>query len=124
MDLFKVFRPHGVSQHQLVNALALNVFLQYPLVFPVCLQQLRHGDSHTAERFIVVQLGLQLVAELVIAAWLVVDLLQGELTLTVRHQIGVAAFAVAQQAQYPVGLSVYRKGFRRHGILSSISPAR
>lgn len=59
------------------------------------------------QRLIVVQLGLQLVAEGIVFAGLVMNLLQDVLRLSIRHQIGVAAFSFPEELEHNIFGVVY-----------------
>ena len=65
-----------------------DVFLKNALIFRVDVQQARHGDPGGQEPLIITLLGGKLVPELIILAWLVVDLFDDVFAALVRGQIG------------------------------------
>ena len=97
-----------VLRHQAEHRVPVDVFFEDALVFTVYIQQFGHGDADGKQPLIVIQLGLQLVAKLVVGAGFVVDLLE-DITLTVpHHQVGVASLALAQQAEHGIFHAVDR----------------
>ena len=59
------------------------------------------------QRFIVAELRLQLVAEGVVFAGLVVDLLQDILRGPIRHKIGISALSLSQEPEHGIFRAVY-----------------
>ena len=94
--LFEVFRAHLVLQHELVDGGAVHVLLEDALFVDVHVEH--HGQAHAqfAQPTVVADLGLDLVAELIVRAGLVVDLL--EYVLGVWHALGTDKEGIAPLA--------------------------
>jgi len=84
-----------------------DVLLQDALLRDIRRQQPRHRDAELPQRFIVAELRLQLVAEGVVFAGLVVDLLQDILRGPIRHKIGISALSLSQEPEHGIFRAVY-----------------
>ena len=125
-----------VFRDQLRYRGAGDVFLENALIFRVDVQQARHGDPGGQEPLIITLLGGKLVPELIILAWLVVDLLDDVFAALVCGQIGIAALSLAEQPPDGKHSAVYcdlifhvsrlhrPQHSRRAGRLSSKNPLR
>ena len=105
-DLLQKLRTHPVPAHIVQNRISGDVLLQNMLRLHVRRQQAGHPDARLRQPPVVVQLRGHLVPELVVAAGLVVDLLEDILPRPVRDKIGIAPLALPQQLFYGVGRAV------------------
>ena len=73
-----------------------DIFLQNTLVLHIDVQHNRYPDTCVLKPFVVIPLRFNLIAERIIAARLVVDLLEHIGAAVFPNQIGIAALAVTQ----------------------------
>ena len=109
LHLFEPVGFHPSLFEKLRHRLPGDVLLQNVLLQGIHRQEPRHGDTELAQRFIVVQLSLQLVTEGVVFTRLMVDLLQDILCRSICHQIGVADFSFPKELDHGIFGVVYRQ---------------
>ena len=116
LHLFEPVGFHPSRFEKLRHRLPGDVLLQNELLWGIHRQKPGHGDTEFPQRFIIVQLGLQLVTKGVVFARLVMDLFQDILRCSICHQIGVAAFSFPKKLEYGIFRIVYRQCIRHRSI--------
>ena len=92
----------GTGAYQLHHSRPLDIVLDDPLGVSVNGMHPGYTDASVLQPLIVPQLGLDLVAEGIVIARFVMDLLDHRLLSIAFRKIGIAALAFTQQANDPV----------------------
>lgn len=89
--------------------IAVDIFLDEALVFHIDIKHLRNSDIRVQQPLIVVPFRFDFIAEGVVIARLMVDLLQYNLFFLAFDEVGIAAFSLAKQFDDLIFDTVYRK---------------